>query len=1504
MASHSRPNPGFRFAFNGIKINAPPDSLPPGKYPIASNIRGVEDNSIITRPGVSLLYGTNGTEQTDIGAYVSLNTDDQPRFLSRGADDKIWADNGSQVGSLAAASPPSPGATLIPFRPAESPDPWLYVANGSDYQKFSSPSTGQQQAKVGIAEPQVPPQAGISSDIKTLAGQPIGGTYTLGGTATGYSEGNRVKDTVQGIFPDPAGTGLTTLHVSGGGQMTPGIYLAGSVNIYLWPRLASEEGAFLRTYPLDPGTAAASAIGNSLNWNPPQYDGTTDPNVQPMQWAQIDALGNITGYVAVPTAGGTVGSTDYDMVVLCQLYIPVAGEYHLNIDHDDGMFFAIQGAQLVSGPQNDPYGTGGYTHTQTAVQGYKFASAPNPAFLLGADNASGHDQPSGTNTWVINFPTAGTYSMEIDYSQWQANQCLNVYNNLAIIYEATGISSFQRGMVIDVGGNYFRVLDVFQPLPSGITVAAIQYYSGTSGLCVVVPQYLAPGPGTDESLYTQQITASLRRGALVNIGVETCYVLDVTTGPTGSVCFETTTVNTHGAGEGIVGVPAIQISGGTHLGTLEITSNTAQFSVAVGVGTATTPVATGFFESNLGAYGDEDYLHFSVNVDNLANLNELKLLFDVGDGSFTQNFYFYSVRPSDIALGVDNTLTQLGVAQLVSQRATIDEEQAAAANNQYLTDSGAQTSPGSSQWSELTLSISELTRVGNDQTKSLANVNAMQLLVNANASVNIQWNSVVAYGTYEPDVGQDGAPYLYRYRPRSLSTGVKGNPSPAIRYGVNPRRQQVTVILPPTAYDPQFNVWDIYRYGGSVTSWRFIGYAPVGQDFLDNYGDDSALAGDELEFDNFEPWPTVDFPAKGTATVNGTLATVSLTSAYVPRYLPGNRVQIGGNNVYTLWTRPILISGTTYLLQFQENAGYGTGLTLNINEPVVARQTLPYVWGPDANGTFFGAGDPLRPGTLYFSKPYAPDSAPDTYNIEIVPPSEPILGGEVKDGIPYCATPERWFRLYPQLDNPLQRYNPVQQEIPRGLAAPFGHTTDGQAIYFWAKDGIWSDQGGSLTDEDLYSLFPHEGVLGQSVSYGGVNISAPDYSRAGTFRLAKVNQYLHCIYQGIFGEYHTLVCDLRRKAWSVDDYTPAVCTAYHPPQQEGTVLSSTARYPTLLLGNISGQVGIEQASAGDFGSPISGAIATTEWDGGDLRADKQWGDIYLDNLPAGTGGLVVQPMTFGAASAAPTTIASNTNRIQSVVSVGGALLEDFLGILLTWTDASGPNSTQLFIWQPSFLAKPETIEDRFTDWYAPAQGAAAFIQGFILHADTYNDVKGLAVRDADTLTTHAFTPAVQLNGEQTRPYSFNTPFIAHMLRIEPTDEVPWRFFDVVWIFEATPEQAETWTSQGTSFGLKGYVHVKQLSIAYSATAPVNLIITAYDGTSPSPITLPATSGYQKTVFIPTFNKGQLYFFSATSTAPFQLYLDDCEALVGQWGRSSAYVNLARLGGPRGDMAKV
>lgn len=1505
MADYTRPASGFRFEFRGMKTNAAPDAIPEYKYPYAQNVRGYKDGEITSRPPLAI---QQNAPASGFGPVLSL----EPTMgIYKIGPQIFYANHSGPATQLDAGYSPTLGASIIPFRPSQSPNAWDYVFDDLKSSKVLIDSTGSPTVRpVGIIEPQIPLDAVVNSQIQSFMGQPAGGVFTAGGNASGLSTQNRITDTVVSVFAnptDPFNTTRSTLQVSAGASLPNGVYLNSSVTAYLYPNNHAFNGAFGFSFPLDTGTAAATATGNSLNFNPPQFNGTEDPNQQPMQWANINGSGGITGYTALPTAGGSVANSQYAMVVQAQLFVPAPGTFTIEIDHDDGMIFAIAGATLVSGPHSDSFG-----HTQTAVGGYKFSSGS-----VAGTNQSGYHK----ETFVVTFPSAGVYALEIDYAQWVNEQALNFFVNGNRIFLATGISSYQREMAILIAGAPFVVQDVFTPIPNSLDIVGIYYYAGNTGRCVVVPKGLNPSPGTQgESLYNAAFMGSIRRGALVQIGNEVCYVLSTSVGPDGTISFETSTVGTHTPSETLSGVPSIEILGTCAPGAA-ITSPDEEFSVTTGIGTITSQLSANPFVNGSVSFQEEDYLHFSVNIDNLANLSELKFLIDVGDGTFTENFYWYTVRPSDVGAAVQNTLTQLGAAELVAQRATIDEEQAAAAANQGTTSSSAQTVPGSSQWSEIMFPISALTRAGNDQTLSLNNAKAFQLLINASGALNVKFNSATVTGGFSPDVGDTGLPYMYWVRPRDSQTGARGNPSPIMRYGVSPRRQSVRIPLP-TSYPAYMDTWDIFRQGGAINDVRYLGSAPFSVAttyFDDNYSDDAIAANDVMETNNFQPFPTVGPPIKAvSATVTGTALVATFnqpsvepanagTLSQLAKLLPGNLINVG-QQVFTLWTRPTLViqgSNTqTWLMQLVENAGVIAAPFCAIREPAIASQSNQYVWGPDPNGVLFAVGDPLRAGGVSRTNPQNPDSAGEGNFDELCAPSEPLQNGCLLGGTSVVASSKRWWAGYPQ-QNPAVPYRWVEIQVGKELAAPFGICTDGKRVYFWAKDGICSHSLGaaqSLTDEDLYNIFPHEGkTIGQSVSYGGQTVFPPDYSRKDNFRLAIVNGFLYADYQDATGTYRTLTYDTRRNAWCVDLVIVVAgpfATVDIPTIHAGTIgvmTDSGVVKQQLFIGDRAGQIDIEQPGANES---IFAVLATREEMLGDIRADKQFGDASLDCLPAAAIGIVATPYSLNASVVGPTTVPTSAVRQLGVINLQGEQLKRSLGLLLQWIDQAG--SSTLFAWQPSYIPKPEDTTNRFGDWDKAGEEGAKFFQGFLLEADTFGQDKQLAFRNGDTNTVEE-TFTVNFAGQQQKAFSFTNPFIAHLVRDEP-DTVPWKKFGLKYTCEPTPEFVTDWITQPTSHGMPGYQHVKQMLLPYFATAAVTFKV-IIDGVTYT-YTLPATNAYKKVIIPFGPVKGLVFQYGGNSSAPFAVWVDDIEIWVKAWGSSGSYENVRLIGGRMGAKATI
>lgn len=157
---------------------------------------------------------------------------------------------------------------------------------------------------------------------------------------------------------------------------------------------------------------------------------------------------------------------------------------------------------------------------------------------------------------------------------------------------------------------------------------------------------------------------------------------------------------------------------------------------------------------------------------------------------------------------------------------------------------------------------------------------------------------------------------------------------------------------------------------------------------------------------------------------------------------------------------------------------------------------------------------------------------------------------------------------------------------------------------FWrAKDGIYAGPmgtaGKSITDEDIYNIFPHEGTIPQPVSRAGFTVYPPDDTQPLAQKLKiGADGYLYYDYLDASGTPRTLVYDIVAGGWVWDSYQwPAICHA----REEGP--------ENTLTGNIDGSVrrltstGAEQATS---------VVLTKCENAGDTRAPKYFADIYIE----------------------------------------------------------------------------------------------------------------------------------------------------------------------------------------------------------------------------------------------------------------------------------------------------
>jgi hypothetical protein len=247
-----------------------------------------------------------------------------------------------------------------------------------------------------------------------------------------------------------------------------------------------------------------------------------------------------------------------------------------------------------------------------------------------------------------------------------------------------------------------------------------------------------------------------------------------------------------------------------------------------------------------------------------------------------------------------------------------------------------------------------------------------------------------------------------------------------------------------------------------------------------------------------------------------------------------------------------------------------TDVVYTIAEPTLAAQPLAYQFGPTDNINYtFGVGDKLRPGTLYWCKGSNLDSAPDTNQQDVTDPSEALVNGAMAGGQGVLFSIKRAWLIAPNFYNALatatgttgSTWSLQETAITRGLFMPWCLAISGGGnIFFRVDDGIHISSGGqaskSITDEDLYPLFPHENQDGsvsvpQPITIAGYTVYPPNDALPQAQRFSWQNGYMYYDYLDATSTPRTLVFDEAAMGWVVDVYTPTV-TIHAPYEGEST----------------------------------------------------------------------------------------------------------------------------------------------------------------------------------------------------------------------------------------------------------------------------------------------------------------------------------------------------------------
>lgn len=802
-----------------------------------------------------------------------------------------------------------------------------------------------------------------------------------------------------------------------------------------------------------------------------------------------------------------------------------------------------------------------------------------------------------------------------------------------------------------------------------------------------------------------------------------------------------------------------------------------------------------------------------------------------------------------------------------------------------------------------------------------------------------------------PDIGETGVPYVYMFRARTSSevnTGAVSNWGPAVRTvnGLSPSSvvgspdppSNILITLSQAHPDDaatggQVTNIDVARYGGSLTTWKIIGSMPnvAGSTMIDNFNDAAIAANEEAVFDDNQPFLSVYISLQGNGTLapnggTGEGCTLTITSGDQllpydatgsdPYFTAGNTINVDGTQ-YTLYRSPD--SATS--VELVEDAASGGGL-FTMNTPEMARTAVPCVWGPFGGGLtgsfVFGCGDANRPGAIYWTKGNHPESHPGTNVLDITSASEPLMNGCLYNGVSYVFSNQRLFSLYPSFGQ-VSDFTALEVPNAKGLYGRWGICTTPWGIAFASKDGVYMCAGGtpiSLTDNDLYPLFAQESSGNDPSAFPPIDGLAdlttselqalyPDAREPDSWSLTYGDGFLYFTYLSLNGEYRTWTGSFDESngsfiGWQLDSYTPAVSRQFYEVVHDEDTSAYTRRQ--VLNGTVDGQLA-RIGGDSDLGNAIVGHVRTAAHDMDDPRPRKFWGDGEID-IDSQCDQLTIKwgfdNFTYFSSTSTTSLNLHGRHRAVMDINTGKGQYAFNAGLDITWSVTSG--TITLYLWTANWQLKPELTALRVTTWDDLGYPGAKFIQGFKLRADTLNVARTVQVLD-DTNTSHSFTPSIVLhNGEQTIAYSFNTPFISHLVRFWPQDANFWRIEGVEWVWEPAPELVTTWTTQETTHDFPGWWSHRDCYMPIVSSADVTLTVTARGNTlSPYTYTIASTgSVYSRVYAVLQAMKCLAASYSLTSSAGFRVFQKDMTVNVKSWGSVGPYSPKQ----PLGDLSRI
>jgi hypothetical protein len=673
-------------------------------------------------------------------------------------------------------------------------------------------------------------------------------------------------------------------------------------------------------------------------------------------------------------------------------------------------------------------------------------------------------------------------------------------------------------------------------------------------------------------------------------------------------------------------------------------------------GTITKPATLNLSQLGIATERMDDTIVFYAQVDDPQNIVELKIAFDVGDGTFTQDYYWKSVRPPSWQPAATGALpSSLVQTQRVFNRAGggndvrqlgVDDPSLLPTDNPILQSlQPREMKAGLNANSQIVARLGEFVPVGQagGPNNNWANVVAWRITITTspNTASTVVLGPIACIG----GAGEDsfaGQPYDYVYTYYNQNTGDESNPSQLMisANALAVQRLPIAVTYSGSA-DAQVTHVRFYRRGGTLTNaFYFVDQVVNGSGvFTDNFADVDIEAGNTAVFDADVPVTTLlPVPVNTTLTAAAAAgATTNVTIASSVGVFVNQLVTIGTGATQEVCVVQATSAGhMTVYCQYAHQSGEKVTAT--------ARRETPMNLMAIAFDRAWLAGDANNPHVLYYSTSFNPESVPPENFVEVGSPDAPIMAVIELRGLLYVFTTKRVYQV-------LGAGSAVPVVIPtgvkHGLVSNFGWAAAENIIYYISYDGIYVFEGTG----SQYLSEPIEWLL-KGFNYGPVQ--ALDTAKLNTVQLAYANHQVFVLYADQASVQRRLVYNEVYQRWRNDDPTSGNVTAQYFEEDTGTLL--IGRSTGMLFQDLNGDYDSGGFSAGnEVKNPIAFTLQTQFMDQSDAdptnaKKFKVYNEVTLD-WDTGNTGVTVTALFDGGLTSVALGFFSQNGRGQTQIKI-------------------------------------------------------------------------------------------------------------------------------------------------------------------------------------------------------------------------------------------------------------